>query len=298
MIVNRASLADLFVGFQAAYNTGFRSSTPIWPQVATSIPSSTSEEHYGFIGQFPRLREWIGDRQVKHLASHDYRVKNRKFEVTVGVKRDDLDDDRYGIYNPMFQEMGYAAVTHPDELVFALLAAAWTTACYDGQYMIDTDHPVGVAGQEAVTSVSNSGGGSGTPWYLLDCSRPLKPIIFQKRREYDMRQMTDLNDSQVFKSDEFMYGVDARCNVGFGFWQQMYGSKQTLNQANYEAARAAMKSLKSDEGRPLGIKPTHVVVPPSLESAANSTFKVQKGAGGADNPIYNDVQIIVAPWLS
>jgi phage major head subunit gpT-like protein len=292
VIINQANLHDLFRGFKASFNTGFRSATPQWDRIATLINSTTKEEKYAWLGQFPRLREWVGDRVVKDLESHDYAIKNRKFEATVGVPRDDIEDDTYGIYNPLMQEMGYAGATHPDELNYALLAAGFDTPCYDGQYFFDADHPV------ADKSVSNVQTGSGDPWFLLDTSRPLKPLIFQKRRDYDFRSQNRLDDDAVFMSDQFKYGVDARVNAGFAFWQQAYGSKATVGQDNFDAAVAAMMAFKSDEGRPLGIRPNLLVCGPSNRAAARKVIAVPTLDGGAANPNYQATDLLVVPWLA
>lgn len=292
MIINQSNLTLLYQAFKTAFNTGFRTNEQQWGRIATLVPSSTKSEQYGWLGQFPKLREWIGDRQVKNMAASSYAITNKSFESTIGVNRDDIEDDQYGVYTPLFQEMGFAAATHPDEMVFALLAAGFTTNCYDGQFFFDSDHPVGTG------VVSNSGGGAGTPWYLLDVRRPLKPLIFQRRKDYNMQILQDEKDEAVFMRKEYRYGVDARCNVGFGFWQQAYGSKQTLDATNYAAARTAMMSLKSDEGRPLGIKPNLLVVPPSLESAALTLLQAEKNANGADNIYRNTAELIVVPWLA
>jgi hypothetical protein len=66
---------------------------------------------------------------------------------------------------------------------------------------------------------------------------------------------------------QFLYGADGRWAVGFGFWQWTWGSKQTLDATHYATARAALSSMKGDYGRPIGIMPDLLVVPPSLESA-------------------------------
>jgi phage major head subunit gpT-like protein len=110
--------------------------------------------------------------------------------------------------------------------------------------------------------------GSGAPWFLLDTSRLVKPVIFQNRMEPKFTSLNQDNDQNVFMLDEYLYGVRARYNVGFGLWQMAFGSKADLTPDNYEAARAAMMSLKGDGGRSLGVKPTTLVVPPSLEGAA------------------------------
>lgn len=260
-------------------------------KVATLVPSNTKTETYAWLGQFPRLREWLGDRQVKNLSEGTYTITNKKYEATIAVKRDDIEDDQYGVYSPLFQEMGFAAATHPDELVFGLLAAGFTSKCFDGQYFFDANHPVGGG------VVSNSLAGAATPWFLLDTSRALKPLIFQKRRDYKLTSLLNLEDPNVFMRDEFVYGVDARCNVGFGFWQSAIASKATLDAAGFNAAYAAMISQKSDDGRPLGIRPTLLVVPPSLRDAANAVIKAERSANGATNTNLNAVDILVCPWL-
>ena len=292
MIINRENLNAMYQGFKTAFVKAFAGVTPDWSKIATLVPSTAKVENYGWLAEFPRLREWIGDRQIKSIAASGYQITNKKFEASVGIPRDDIDDDSYGVMTPLFQEMGYAASTHPDELVFALLAAGFTTTCFDGQYFFDTDHPVGDG------TVSNHGGGAGTPWFLLDTSRPIKPLIFQKRRDYELKAMTDAQDEAVFMRDEYRYGVDARCNVGYGFWQMAYGSKQTLDETNYAAARTAMMAMKSDTGRPLGVKPTLLVVPPSLEAAALKLVQAENNAAGATNIYRNSVQVLVVPWLA
>lgn len=292
LVINRENLDAMFTGFRTTFNEGFRSVTPTWNRVATLVPSTAKEEKYGWLGQWPKLREWIGDRHVKSLALHDYAIKNKKFEASIGVPRDDIDDDSYGVLTPLFAEMGYAASVHPDELVFATLAAGLATACYDGQYFFDTDHPVGSG------TVSNYGGGAGAAWYLLDTRRPLKPLIFQKRRDYALKQMTKEDDERVFMADEYRYGVDARVNAGFGFWQMAYASKQTLDAAAFDAAVAAMQAFKSDEGRPLGVNPSLLVVGPSNRAAGKALIEAETLASGASNTNFKAVELYVCPWLA
>lgn len=291
LIVNKENLNTVYTGFKTAFNQAFAGVSPMWGQIATLVPSTAKTEDYVWLGQFPRLREWIGDRHVKNLSVSGYQLTNKKFESSVGVPRDDIEDDTYGVLTPLFSEMGYAAATHPDELVFALLAAGHTTECYDGQYFFDTDHPVGEG------TVSNNLGGAGTPWFLLDTSRPLKPLIFQRRRDYSLKAMTEEKDEAVFMRDEYRYGVDARCNVGFGFWQMAVRSAQTLDETNYGNARTALMNMKSDEGRPLGVKPTLLIVPPSLEAAALKLVQAENNAAGASNIYRNSAQVVVCPWL-
>ena len=292
MIINSGNLQTLYRGFNAAFREGFGQAAPDHDPLTLDVTSMTRTEEYGWLGQVPGLREWVGERVVRGIREHGYSIRNKKFESTIEVSRDDIEDDRYGVYSPLFAELGRAGAAHPCEMVFAQLKNGFSTLCYDGQYFFDTDHPDNKGG-----SVSNTGGGNATAWFLLDCSRMIKPIIFQRRRDYDLRRMDTRDDEHAFMRDAYRYGVDARVNAGYGLWQLAYGSKQTLNAANYKAARKALRGVKGDEGRPLGVMPTHLVVPSSLEGEALELLNAERNAAGATNVWRNTAKLIVTSWL-
>jgi len=50
-----------------------------------TVPSTGRDEIYGWLGQFPQLREWIGQRHVHNLKAHSFTITNRKFESTVSA---------------------------------------------------------------------------------------------------------------------------------------------------------------------------------------------------------------------
>jgi len=302
MIITPALLTALFTSYKKEYEAGLAMVEPTWGKVASKVSSSSSSNTYGWLGQFPQFREWVGARVIKDMAAHGYQITNKLFESTVGVARTDIEDDNIGAYAMLFQEMGRAANIHPDELVYALLAAGGTTLCYDGQNFFDTDHPVypNVDGTGTPATVSNQdipATDPGAAWYLLDVSRAIKPIIFQERVKPDLQQMTKSDDEHVFTEDEYRYGVRARSNVGFGFWQMAYKSRQPLTKENYAKARTAMMNFKADGGRPLAIRPTLLVVPPSLEGAGFEVLKANRAAAGATNVYQGTAELLVSPWL-
>lgn len=140
MIVNSAALQSIFKGFKTLFNEAFAGAKPLYDKIATVVPSTAKSEEYGWLGAFPRLRKWVGDRVINSLAAHGYTIKNESWEATVEVNRDDIEDDAYGVYTPMIKELGRSAATHADEVVFGLLAKGFTEPCYDGQYFFDSDH--------------------------------------------------------------------------------------------------------------------------------------------------------------
>lgn len=298
--ITQALLTALNTGFRKNFQAGQAKAEPMWSRVATEVPSTDSSNTYGWLGQFPKMREWVGDRVVKDMKAHGYAVPNVSYEATVGIDRDDIEDDRYNTYGPMMEEMGYAAATEIDTRLWPLLGAGHTTACYDGQFFFDTDHPVypNHDGTGVAVSVSNTTAGAGAPWYVLCTKRPLKPLIVQMRRRAEFVTKFDpRNSDHVFMSKRFLWGVDMRFACGFGLWQFAHRSQATLNSDNIFAAIEAMMSIKADGGRPLGILPDTLVVPPSLEGEATKAVKVMMTDGGASNPTYQRLDVVTVPWL-
>lgn len=295
MIINHANLSILNQSFSAAFQLGLGGTAPMWNQCAILVPSATAEQKYGWLGKITKFREWLGERQLQNLVAHDYAIKNKTFENSVVVNRDEIEDDQFGVHRPVVEQMGQDAAQHPDEMVFGLLKAGFATPCYDGQYFFDTDHPVGAPGSQV--SVSNFQGGSGTPWFLLDTSKVLKPLIYQKRRDYAITAKTSLTDDNVFSRNEFIWGADGRGNAGYGLWQLAFASKEALNVASYADARAEHQSFVGDNGKPLTIRSTELWVPPNLERAAREVVQAERLANGASNVMSNLSKVVVCPWL-
>lgn len=61
-------------------------------------------------------------------------------------------------------------------------------------------------------------------WQLLDMSKPVKPYLYQKRKAAQLVKSTDAGSPNVFMEGVYYFGVEARGNAGYGFWQLAYGS--------------------------------------------------------------------------
>jgi phage major head subunit gpT-like protein len=297
MIITSPSLDALRVGFETHFRTGLGSVAPMRDRVAMTVPSTTLETRYGWLKDLAGMREWIGPRQVDNFAENAYSIINRHFEKTVAVDRNDIEDDNLGQYALRFQMLGEATAAFPEQLVWDTLKAGFATNCFDGQFFFDTDHPI-VAADGTETTYANTDGGAGTPWYLLCTTRVVKPVIFQERKKAEFVSLDRIDDHSVFHNRKFTYGSDLRCAGGFGFPQLAWGSRQTLDAARYEAARSAMMAMKGDGGRPLGIVPNLLVVPPSLEGAARRIVVNELTTGGQTNEWAGTAEVLVVPWLA
>jgi phage major head subunit gpT-like protein len=291
MIINQQSLRDLFTNFNAIFNKTIEETESNYLKVAMEVPSASSDENYAWFGQIPSMREWIGDREIQNLSAHTYTIKNKDFESTIAVNRNDVADDKIGVYKPLIQDMAQMVKRHPDDLVFSLLGKGFITPCYDGKMFFATDHtfdnkktqsnkgtkklsPTAYAEARAqMMTIKGENGKSlkivpdtlvvapqneavarqilfaelingetnvnkGTAellvipeladypdqWYLACTKRAIKPLVYQEREKPKFVSLDKDNDENVFFRKEYIYGVDSRCNAGFGLWQLAFGS--------------------------------------------------------------------------
>lgn len=297
MILNDQNVNALQQGFNAAFMQGLGSAAPTWNQVAMRIPSTTKAENYGWMKDLPGMREWIGRRQINNLSGAVAQLVNKHWEHTIGVDRDDFEDDQLGIYTTQVQMQGEIASTQPDEMVWTLLPKGFTVAGFDGQPFFDADHAgYNTSGNEV--SWSNVQTGSGSPWFLMDLSRSfMKPLIFQDRQAPRYAMLNRPTDWNNFMDRELLFGVDSRNISGFGFHQLAFGSKADLDATNFQAARLALATQHRPDGSKLPVKATHLVVGESNRAAAEALLLKEFLTGGESNTNYKAVELIVNPWL-
>ena len=291
-VVTSDFLAATYQGLRALYMETFEATTPEWNKVAMESKSDTETEDYSWIAEVPGMKEWVDERTLEALKQFSFSIKNKDWESTISVDRNTMEDNKLGQIKPRIQDMAMAAKMHPDELVFALLAAGFATNCYDGQYFFDVDHPLenGVQSNKITDALDATGlqnaltvgrrlkGYTGRPlnivfdtlavppeleipgrkllfadrndagatnimkgimdnllvsphladtnnWFILCTKRPLKPVILQMRKRPDFLALDRPDDYNAFMKKQFMYGVDARYNVGFGLYQLAVGSE-------------------------------------------------------------------------
>jgi phage major head subunit gpT-like protein len=156
MIVNAASIANIFVNLKTLFNNAFAAAPAIWQRGAMLVPSSARSNDYKWLSTFPKMRKWVGDKVIKSLAAFNYTITNDDWEATIAVDRNDIEDDQLGIYKPQAEMAGFSAKQLPDEIVSALWTGGFTNLCYDGQYFFDTEHPVGNE-ENRIVNTSNKG---------------------------------------------------------------------------------------------------------------------------------------------
>jgi len=108
-----------------------------------SFESTTNQldgESYKWLSQVPKFREWIGSRQASGFDTKGFDVPNKKWDNGIEFLKDWLTYEKNGQLMQRIKEFGQTDVELLEDLVIDQLLAATTTLCYDGQFLVDTDH--------------------------------------------------------------------------------------------------------------------------------------------------------------
>lgn len=134
----------------AKFDNKIAASTPFYPEVCTIVPSDGADEEYGLLGNMPGVREWLGDRIYEDLRAAKYTLANKHWESSLLISKNDIEDDRMGLYGPLLEQLAIEAAYHPDELLFeTAIVTGDAVACFDGQFFFDTDHAFGDSGTQS-----------------------------------------------------------------------------------------------------------------------------------------------------
>lgn len=297
MDVNAQNMRSIYTAISTVFNEQFAATKTFYPSVAMTVLSTTAGNEYPRMDDLPGMREWFGDRVAHSLSAQTYTIKNRKFETTVSLLRDQVEDDQIGFFKTMVAQLAQDAAAFPDQLVFPLFKNGDKERCYDKQYFFDTDHP-GYNDEGGETSVSNLMKGDKPAWYLVDDSKVIKPMVFQQRKAFKLTAKDKDTDSNVFEKDAFVYGVDGRCNAGFGLWQLALKATVELTAENYEKARQSMSTIRKRNGQVIDIRPTKLLVPSALEGVARKILNADLINGGETNIWKGTAEVEVIPLLA
>lgn len=297
MLITPATLQGLQTNFSLVFQKAYESTDVWFDRIATTVPSTTRTNTYGWVERIPSMREWIGPRTLNNLKAQAYVLANKRFEGTIEVERDEIEDDdgSLAMYRTMIvPEFGRIVKKQPDILITQMLQAN-TALAWDGLPIFSNSHVIGsdtydnlfsltlnaanyetvrnamvayegedgqplyiypdtlfvapqlyrtaleivatptlvqvvqnLAATENVAAAAKPNVMQGwskvvevrewanTPamWVLADCSRPIKPVVYQLRRAAKFVPRERPDDPKVFDTNTFTFGTDGRWNVG------------------------------------------------------------------------------------
>ena len=221
--LNAAYIKEVSKGFNKVFNEALKGQNEDYKKLVTEVKANTIAVDYRWLGDMPKMREWVGDRTFSELSANKYVITKKNWESSVKVDRDDIVYDNLGIVKPQIQAMAQECVEHYNELVFELLEQ--NSECFDGKAFFAENHVVGTA---------------------------------------------------TFKNS----------------------LKLPLTQENLLKARAEMRGLTNEHGKPLMIRPNLLVIPPELEVDALKILKADTLANGESNITKGLCEFMVCDRLS
>jgi phage major head subunit gpT-like protein len=137
----------------------------MYPIITTETQSDGEDEVYlGFDNSTPILRKWQDERQVTGLnPMFRYSIKNEKYEVTVGIERDHLEDAKLNYFKQQIAGLPKAVMYAYDQMVFDKFRNGHLTTyngesnlCHDQKAYFAADHDNGSGNQSNVGAVAFS----------------------------------------------------------------------------------------------------------------------------------------------
>lgn len=142
---------------QTALMEGFEHASAQYLKIAMVVPTTQKTVTLPWLGEAHKPREWT-DRRIPHdLTEYYISGTVKKYEDTMQVERESIEDDQYGQIMPRARSMGEAGGLYIDELIFTELNDGFSTACYDGQNFFSDTHSEKNSGtQDNLTTVAIS----------------------------------------------------------------------------------------------------------------------------------------------
>jgi phage major head subunit gpT-like protein len=137
-----ANLIVFFTGLKTLF-FGAYSETEVWaPKISMEVPSDTELETYGWMDRLPAMRQWTGPRVVNAVPTRSRSLVNLDWEQTESLPRNKFLDDKFGLFNPLAQEMGRQAKKNDDYQLASILES--NPVGFDGVTFFSTAHPIDI----------------------------------------------------------------------------------------------------------------------------------------------------------
>lgn len=190
--VNSANLKALDLSIKTTFRTTKDNveDADMFKEFAEVVPSNTKVAGVLTLTDVPGMREFKDERVPGTISDVLYRVTHRKWESTLNVKREDIEDDNLGYIPSAVRKMTVKARKHYTRLASAALDAGFTAKMSDGKAFFHTDRGniLGSSGskksldatnfQAAIEAIESATGLDGEPLGL----KATKLIVGPKQR--------------------------------------------------------------------------------------------------------------------
>lgn len=145
MVITQEVLQGLNTNINVTWQKRFQNAinADVWKTIAMQVDSKNVNEKYAFLGAVPAMRQFKDERVPGSLSGYNYSIDNLKWESTIDVDRDILEDDRTGQIMLWVSGLATKAAQEYTRLMSSTFKLAFSTPAYDGQNFFSTSHALG-----------------------------------------------------------------------------------------------------------------------------------------------------------
>lgn len=129
----------------------------LFKEFAEVVPSNTKVHGVLTLTDAPGMREFVDERVPGTISDVLYQVTHRKWEATLNVKREDIEDDNLGYIPAAVRKMTVKSKKHYTRLATAALDAGFTAKMSDGKafFHADRSNVLGTSGSKKTLDATN-----------------------------------------------------------------------------------------------------------------------------------------------
>jgi phage major head subunit gpT-like protein len=265
-----------------------------------SFEAITTRDNFGSTGYTPFLlggmsagREWVGSRVLNAIRTYGVKFTGKKYENTVEVEVEEVADNPAASAARIARAMADTAGLHEAKQAWAVLSG--NAVGFDSEPLFGEHTYTEADGTTVIATYNNSIDGTGDTWYL--CNARTLIVATRTGEDYNFQVIGGDNSEYQFLNDKVAMGWRARKIFAPGLWIDAVRSSKALTADNLQEAITLAHSFRNEKGEKLDNRPTHLVVPRSLEAAADKLIKAAFINGGDSNTNLNKLQVIVCDYL-
>ena len=142
-ILHRDELSDVYFDLSTAFDEAFETASPQFEQTAMVDRTDAPLKKYKWLGEVPKMRKWVGQRQIEKLEGESHVIENEDWANGIEWERDDMRDDNLGLLGKRIGNLAKKGFDAMDAEVIAFYLAGFATTLgttYDGQALISATH--------------------------------------------------------------------------------------------------------------------------------------------------------------
>lgn len=187
-------------------------------------------ENYDWLTPPPGISEYAGYRRYASLSSIPYRIENKEYDAALQVPLRDIEDDKIGGWPMRFNQMGGIAARFPERWIYQTIANGDANLGFDATNFFALSHNQGAGGLSTLPSGFTGSGNlitftgasndsaSGKAIFTIknQMSGPIKPVIYQRRKEPKLKTDSGTPQSEIDK--KVRYVIDLEAAALYGYW--------------------------------------------------------------------------------